>query len=76
MKNIVLSLDGLTFRFVKSYLENGQLDANTGLGYLINKGVFVPTTVTTPANTAPPCILRSQRGQPLPITTLITIAST
>ncbi|NCR45161.1 MAG: hypothetical protein GPJ09_13620, partial [Microcystis aeruginosa SX13-01] len=52
-KNIVLSLDGLTFRFVKEYLENGQLDANTGLGYLINKGIFLPATVTTPSNTAP-----------------------
>ncbi len=52
-QNIVLSLDGLTFRFLQSFLSNGQLDANTGLGYLASKGVFVPSTVITPSLTAP-----------------------
>lgn len=52
-KTIVLSLDGLTYRFLESYLENGQLDANTGLGYLASKGVFIPSTVITPSLTAP-----------------------
>jgi 2',3'-cyclic-nucleotide 2'-phosphodiesterase (5'-nucleotidase family)/predicted AlkP superfamily pyrophosphatase or phosphodiesterase len=52
-KNIVISADGLTFRFLQSFLENGQLDATTGLGYLASKGVFVPSTVITPSLTAP-----------------------
>jgi hypothetical protein len=52
-KNIVISLDGATFSILKNYLETNQLDSDTGLGYLANQGVFVPSTVITPSLTAP-----------------------
>ena len=52
-KNIVISLDGATYYILKNYLETNQLDPNTGLGLLANKGVFVPSTVITPSLTAP-----------------------
>ncbi|MBD2775728.1 alkaline phosphatase family protein [Iningainema tapete] len=52
-KNIVISLDGATFSILKNYLETNQLESNTGLGFLANTGVFVPSTVITPSLTAP-----------------------
>ncbi len=52
-KNIVLSLDGATFSILKNYLDTQQLDANSGIGLLVNQGVFLPSTVITPSLTAP-----------------------
>lgn len=52
-KNIVISLDGATFSILKDYFESNQLDSDTGLGYLANKGVFLPSTPATASLTAP-----------------------
>lgn len=52
-QNIVISLDGATFSILQNYLKTEQLDPDTGLGFLAQEGVFVPSTVITPSLTAP-----------------------
>ncbi len=52
-KNIVISLDGATFSILQDYFANNQLDSNTGLGYLANAGIFLPSTPATASLTAP-----------------------
>jgi hypothetical protein len=52
-KNIVISLDGATFSILQDYLNSNQLDSHTGLGYLANAGIFLPSTAATASLTAP-----------------------
>ena len=52
-KNIVISLDGATFSILQDYFNTDQLDSNTGLGYLAEKGIFLPSTTATASLTAP-----------------------
>ena len=52
-QTIVLSADGISYFMLKDYLEKGLLSRESGIGYLAEKGVFVPSTVTTPSVTAP-----------------------
>jgi predicted AlkP superfamily pyrophosphatase or phosphodiesterase len=53
-KVILISLDGATDTTIDRYLQNGILDANSGLGLLKNKGVAASSNETiTPSLTAP-----------------------
>ena len=53
-KVILISLDGATDTIVDKYLQNGVLDAKTGLGFLKSKGVAATDNETvTPSLTAP-----------------------
>jgi hypothetical protein len=52
-KVILISLDGATDTIVDKYLQNGVLDAKTGLGLLKSKGVAATDNETiTPSLTA------------------------
>ncbi|MBD3559352.1 alkaline phosphatase family protein, partial [Planktothrix sp. FACHB-1355] len=52
-KIILISLDGATASIVSSYLDNGVLEANKGLGLLRSKGVAAANETITPSLTAP-----------------------
>ena len=52
-KNIVISLDGATFSILKDYLDNDQLEPDSGLSLLAERGVFIPSTTATASLTAP-----------------------
>lgn len=55
---ILISLDGATASIVSSYLNNGVLEANKGLGLLRSKGVAAANETITPSLTAPSHIAR------------------
>lgn len=53
-KVVLISLDGMTPRFVQQYLADGAFNANHGIGRIIAKGVSAQTSLTiTPSLTAP-----------------------
>ncbi|MBC8097265.1 MAG: alkaline phosphatase family protein, partial [Akkermansiaceae bacterium] len=52
-KNVLISLDGATPRFLEKYLTNGVLNPNQGLGLLKQKGLYAKQNLTvSPSLTA------------------------